>query len=365
MTSPTSGSMSIWRELPRSADRAIRSHRLRCMAMIEVTNLVKVYGEDVRAVDDISFEVHQGEVFGFLGPNGAGKTTTIRMIATLLGPTSGHIVVDGLDVAAEAEEIRRRIGYAAQFIGVDDDLTAHENLVLQGRLHGLANARAHSKADEMLELMDLTDVRDRRARTFSGGMRRRLDLSQALVHEPRLLFLDEPTTGLDPQNRRALWSYLRTLHQTGTTIFLTTQYLEEADELSERLAIIDNGRIVVEGTPDSLKAELGGDVVRVTLPEDASDDFVDRALMALQSLEGSGESKKHDHSVAAYVRDGSSQLAALVRRLDAELIPVARLEVAEPSLDEVFLRHTGERLRVDQVTAPSRMVLGRRGRRRA
>ena len=181
--------------------------------MIEVSNLVKVYGEDVRAVDGISFEVHEGEVFGFLGPNGAGKTTTIRMIATLLAPTSGQITVDGLDVATEAEEIRRRIGYAAQFIGIDDDLTAHENLVLQGRLHGLAKARARSKADEMLDLMDLSDVADRRARTFSGGMRRRLDLSQALVHEPRLLFLDEPTTGLDPQNRRALWTYLRALHK--------------------------------------------------------------------------------------------------------------------------------------------------------
>ena len=334
------------------------------MAMIEVSDLVKVYGEDVRAVDGISFEVHEGEVFGFLGPNGAGKTTTIRMIATLLEPTSGQITVDGLDVATEAEEIRRRIGYAAQFIGIDDDLTAHENLVLQRRLHGLARARARSKADEMLDLMDLSDVADRRARTFSGGMRRRLDLSQALVHEPRLLFLDEPTTGLDPQNRRALWTYLRALHESGTTIFLTTQYLEEADRLAERMAIIDNGRIVIEGTPESLKSDLGGDVVRVTLPDDATGDLVDRALAALQSLEGSGESKKYDHPVAAYVRRGSTQMAALVRRLDADQIPVVKLEVAEPSLDDVFLRHTGERLRVDHVTAPARMVLGRRGRRR-
>lgn len=334
------------------------------MAMIEVSNIVKVYGEDIRAVDDISFEVHAGEVFGFLGPNGAGKTTTIRMIATLLSLTSGEITVDGLDVRKQAEEIRRRIGYAAQFIGVDDDLTAHENLVLQGRLHGLSNERAKTKADEMLDLMDLSDVAERRAGTFSGGMRRRLDLSQALVHEPRLLFLDEPTTGLDPQNRRALWSYLRNLHESGTTIFLTTQYLEEADELAERLAIIDNGKIVIEGTPENLKSDLGGDVVRVTLPEDAGGELVDRALGALQSLEGSGESKRYDHSVAAYVREGSTQMASLVRRLDAEQIPVVKLEVAEPSLDDVFLRHTGERLRVDQVTAPSRMALGRRGKRR-
>ncbi len=333
--------------------------------MIEVSSIVKVYGDDIRAVDDISFEVHEGEVFGFLGPNGAGKTTTIRMIATLLSLTSGEITVDGLNVKSQAEEIRRRIGYAAQFIGVDDDLTAHENLVLQGRLHGLSNDRAKIKANEMLDLMDLSDVAERRAGTFSGGMRRRLDLSQALVHEPRLLFLDEPTTGLDPQNRRALWSYLRTLHESGTTIFLTTQYLEEADELAERLAIIDNGRIVIEGTPQRLKSDLGGDVVRVTLPEDATEDLIERALEALHSLEGSGESKKYDHSVAAYVRHGSAQMASLVRRLDAEQVPVVKLEVAEPSLDDVFLRHTGERLRVDQVTAPSRTMLGRRGRRRA
>ncbi len=333
------------------------------MGLIEVGDLVKVYPGGVRAVDGISFSVEEGEIFGFLGPNGAGKTTTIRIIATLLSPTSGQVMVDGLDRHRSPEEIRRRIGYAAQFIGVDDDLTGRENLVLQGRLHGLRSSVARARADEMLEVFDLGGAAERRAGTFSGGMRRRLDLAQALVHRPKLLFLDEPTTGLDPQTRRASWEYLRQLNEDGVTIFLTTQYLEEADHLAGRLAIIDQGRIVAEGSPQGLKGQLGGDVVTVTLPGEADGALLERARQLLADLPDTGEVRAYDHSVSVFTPEGSSRLADVVRRFDASGIPLARLELAQPTLDDVFLRHTGGRMRVEEVKAPSRMRFGRRARR--
>jgi daunorubicin resistance ABC transporter ATP-binding subunit len=333
-------------------------------AMVEVFDLVKVYPGNVRAVGGVSFRVSEGEVFGFLGPNGAGKTTTIRMIVTLLSITSGRIHVDGLDVAEHPEEIRQRIGYAAQSTGVDDDLTARENLILQGRLHGVRSRDAARKADELLEVIDLAEAADRRAGTFSGGMRKRLDLAQALVHEPPLLFLDEPTTGLDPQNRRAMWNYLRMLNEAGVTIFLTTQYLEEADELADRLAIIDQGKLVAEGSPAEMKASLGGDVIEVTLPEETPPEQVVAAESLLASLPDAGRTQSHDHSVSVFVPDGGSALADLVRRFDAARVPVVRLELHEPTLDDVFLHHTGERLRVEEVRAASRVRFGgrRRGR---
>ena len=330
------------------------------MSILEAQELVKVYPGGQRAVDGISFSVEEGEIFGFLGPNGAGKTTTIRMSVTLLAPTSGRIVVDGVDVVEQPEEARRRIGYAAQSVGVDDDLSARENLVLQGRLHGLSNREARAKSDELLEVIDLLEEGDRRVGTFSGGMRKRLDLAQALVHHPRLLFLDEPTTGLDPQNRRALWKYLRGLNDSGVTIFLTTQYLEEADVLCGRLAIIDRGEIKVEGSPDVLKAGLGGDVVTVTLPGDAGDEMVSKARAVMGEVPGCSEVTITGTSVSLVLRDGATRLAGLVRALDAAAVPVVRLELAEPTLDDVFLRHTGERLRVDEVRPPSRMMHGRR-----
>ncbi|MFQ5947511.1 MAG: ATP-binding cassette domain-containing protein [Acidimicrobiia bacterium] len=330
-------------------------------ALIEVRDLVKVYPGGVRAVDRISFDVEEGEIFGFLGPNGAGKTTTIRVIATLLAPTSGSLTVDGVDVLERPEEVRKRIGYAAQFIGVDDDLTGRENLVLQGRLHGLSSRLAASRADELLEIFQLTEAAGRRAGTYSGGMRRRLDLAQALTHRPRLLILDEPTTGLDPQNRRALWNYLRTLHQRGVTIFLTTQYLEEADRLVGRLAIIDHGRLVVQGSPEQLKEGLGGDAITVTLPDEAGAEVVERAADLLSGLSDAGEARTYDHMIRLFTSDGAARLPDVVRVLDGGGVAVAKLELAEPSLDDVFLRHTGERMRVDEVKPQSR-VLGRRRR---
>jgi daunorubicin resistance ABC transporter ATP-binding subunit len=326
------------------------------MPLIEVTDLVKVFDKDIRAVDGISFLVDEGEVFGFLGPNGAGKTTTIRILVTLSEATSGTAIVDGFNVETDPTAVRERIGYAAQFIGIDGDLTGRENLVLEGRLHGMSSDEAKRQADHLLEVIDLAEAADRRAGTYSGGMRRRLDLAQALMHEPRLLFLDEPTTGLDPQNRHALWDYLRELNRNGVTIFLTTQYLEEADALTDRIAIIDNGKIVVEGTPDELKAGIGGDTITVTV------DDTERAAATLGALDAIHDVQTVDHSVTIYVADGGSRVAEVVRALDAAGISPHQLELSEPTLDQVFLKHTGEQLRVEEVAQPSRMVMGRKTR---
>ena len=326
------------------------------MPLIEVTDLVKVFDGEIRAVDGITFDVNEGEVFGFLGPNGAGKTTTIRILVTLSEATSGTAIVDGIDVEANPHAVRERIGYAAQFIGVDGDLTGKENLVLQGRLHGMSSDEAKQQADHLLEVIDLTEAADRKAGRYSGGMRRRLDLAQALMHEPRLLFLDEPTTGLDPQNRHALWAYLRQLNSNGVTIFLTTQYLEEADALADRIAIIDRGRIVVEGTPEALKAGIGGDTITVSV------DDIEGAATTLMALSDIRELQTHDNEVTLYVADGGSRVAEVVRALDASGISMHQLELSEPTLDQVFLKHTGEHLRVEEVAQPSRMVMGRRTR---
>jgi len=330
--------------------------------LLEVRDLVKVYPGGVRAVDGISFAVAEGEIFGFLGPNGAGKTTTIRVIVTLLEPTEGVVTVDGIDVTADPEAVRRRIGYAAQFIGVDDDLTARENLVMQGRLHGLRATEAERRSDDLLEVLQLVDVADRRAGTFSGGMRRRLDLGQALVHDPRVLFLDEPTTGLDPQTRRALWEYLRQLNGRGVTIFLTTQYLEEADALASRLAIIDQGVIAIEGTPGALKRGLGGEAITVSLPDDADGPALEAAAAVLERFSDAGEAARFDRSIRVFTAEASSRLADVVRALDSASVKVARLELSKPTLDDVFLRHTGSRMRVEDAKPPSR--LRRMGRRR-
>ncbi len=290
------------------------------MAILEVQDLVKVYPGGVRAVDGVSFSVEEGEMFGFLGPNGAGKTTTIRICVTFLGATSGRVTVDGIDVAQQPEQA-----------------SPHR---LRGSKRGCGR-RSHL------------------AGTFSGGMHKRLDLAQALVHHPRLLFLDEPTTGLDPQNRRALWNYLRALNESGVTIFLTTLYLEEADVLCGRPAIIGRGRIKVEGPPSDLKAALGGDMVTVTIPADASPEALETTRAVLSAVPGCSSVSANGNSVSVVLKDGAARLAGLVRSLDNARVPVARLDLAEPTLDDVFLRHTGERLRVEEVKAPSHMTMGR------
>jgi len=319
-------------------------------SLIEVEGLTKIFPDGTRAVDDVTFEVESGEVFGFLGPNGAGKTTTIRILVTLLPKTTGSASVGGFDVDEHPEEIRSMIGYAGQFIGIDIDLTGRENLILQGRLHAMSARDAGRRADDLLEVFALEEAAHRRAGAYSGGMRRRLDLAQALVHEPPLVFLDEPTTGLDPQTRNALWRHLQELARAGTTIFLTTQYLEEADRLCGRLSIIDHGKIVVTGSPDALKQEVGGEVVTVTLPEDAPEDVLRRAVSALSAFPGAGAPTTFDHSVALPLPEAGRNLSEVIRRLDESSVAIEQLSFTRPTLDEVFLKYTGERMRSEETS---------------
>jgi ABC-2 type transport system ATP-binding protein len=314
---------------------------------IEARGLSRTFKGGVDAVRGIDLEVERGEMFGFLGPNGAGKTTTVRMLCTLLPPTGGGARVAGVDVAAEGAEVRRRIGVALQEIGLDPIQTGRELLELQCGLYGITGARARARAEELLELLGLADAADRPTKTYSGGMKRRLDLASALVHSPEVLFLDEPTTGLDPASRLTVWDEVRRINEGGTTVFLTTQYLEEADKLCRRLAIIDGGRIVTEGSPAQLKAEMGHDVVSVAL--DGAD--VQATKAAIGELPGLERMVAEQDALALYVEDGPSSVAETVRRLDGEGISVGAISVARPSLDDVFLRATGRRLEGDDEPA--------------
>jgi ABC-2 type transport system ATP-binding protein len=294
----------------------------------------------VEAVRDIDLIVSTGEVFGFLGPNGAGKTTTVRMLCTLLPPTAGSASVAGLDVVRRPGDVRRRIGVALQEIGLDPVQTGRELLRLQCGLYGITGRRARERTDELLELVGLVDAADRRTKTYSGGMKRRLDLASALVHSPDVLFLDEPTTGLDPASRMTIWDEVRRINAGGATVFLTTQYMEEADKLCDRLAIIDDGRIVADGTPERLKADMGHDVVSVAL--DGADLSATEA--ALGGLHGLERIVAEADALALYVENGAGQVAEIVRRLDQGNIVVGAITVARPSLDDVFLNATGRRL---------------------
>ena len=334
-------------------------------ALVSVEGLRKVYADGTEAVRGIDFEVREGEFFGFLGPNGAGKSTTIKMLVTLIPPTGGRVSVAGFSLGRDDRKIREVIGYAAQDVSVDEDLTGRENLILSGRLYHLAQRDAERRADELLELIGLTDAAHRRAGFFSGGMRRRLDLAQALMHRPRLLFLDEPTTGLDPQNRRAMWDELQRLNRDGTTVFLTTQYMEEADTLCERLAVIDHGRIVSEGSPSSLKAELGGEVLTLSFPTDDPDalrDLIGRGAAVLRGLPGIGEVREADRTVIANMRNGSRGVLPEALRAIEQIGLDARIAVSPPTLDDVFMKITGHALR-DEEGKPTGFSFG--GRRRA
>jgi ABC-2 type transport system ATP-binding protein len=305
-----------------------------------VRSLRRTFKGGVEAVRDIDLRVSRGEVFGFLGPNGAGKTTTVRMLCTLLPPTAGSASVAGVDVVADPAEVRRRIGVALQEIGLDPVQTGRELLELQCGLYGITGADARTRAEELLELLGLTDAADRRTKTYSGGMKRRLDLASALVHSPEVLFLDEPTTGLDPASRRTVWEEVGRINGAGTTVFLTTQYLEEADRLCDRLAIIDAGEIVAEGTPERLKAQMGHDVV--TLALDGADPAATEA--AIDGLPGLERIVAEPDQLALYVEDGAGSIAEIVRRLDRAGIRVGAIATSRPSLDDVFLQATGRRL---------------------
>ncbi len=312
---------------------------------IEVEGLRREFPGGVVAVDSIDLEVRHGEIFGVLGPNGAGKSTTVRMLTTLLRPTAGRGTVGGFDIYREQREIRRSIGVALQEAGLDPVATGRELLKVQARLFGIDAGEAKRRAEELLELVGLVDAADRRIKTYSGGMKRRIDLASALVHRPRVLFLDEPTEGLDPASRQTLWQEVERLNaELGVTVVLTTHYLEEADRLADRLAIVDRGRIVVEGTPAALKAEIGGSVVTVEVDRARREQSRD----VLRPLEGVREVRADDAGLTLFVDNGSTFVANVIRTLDAAAIPVGAVSVAQPSLDEVFLRATGSRLQGDQ-----------------
>jgi ABC-2 type transport system ATP-binding protein len=305
---------------------------------IEVLRLVREFKGGVRAVDGIDLEVAEGEIYGFLGPNGAGKSTTVHVLTTLLPPTSGSARVAGFDVARQGPQVRQRIGAALQEAALDPLLTGREHLRLQATLQALPRAERRPRADELLRRVGLTEAADRKVRGYSGGMKRRLDLALALVHRPRVLFLDEPTTGLDPQSRNALWEEVaRLAREEGVTVFLTTQYLEEADVLADRVGIIDHGHIVAEGTPAELKAEVGRPTVEATPAEPADEERLGAVLARF------GEPVPCTHGVAARLR-GQGDLAAIVRAVDAEAIGIENIQLHQPSLDDVFLAKTGRTL---------------------
>jgi ABC-2 type transport system ATP-binding protein len=307
---------------------------------IVVDGLVRTFKGDIHAVDGIDLQVAPGEIYGFLGPNGAGKSTTVHMLTTLLPPTAGRATVAGFDVSSQGADVRRHIGAALQEAALDLFLTGREHMALQGGLSGLSKADRTRRGAELLERVGLTEAADRKVGGYSGGMKRRLDLAMALVHSPSILFLDEPTTGLDPQSRSALWDEVERLaRDDGVTVFLTTQYLEEADVLADRVGIIDRGKIVAEGTPDELKRDIGGDSVEA-IPADPHE--LDRAKAVLSRF---GEPAAHSPKGAAVrLSQGAEQLADIVRALDDEGVTLAHLQLHSPSLDDVFLAKTGRSL---------------------
>jgi ABC-2 type transport system ATP-binding protein len=305
---------------------------------IEAEGLVKTYGKTVKALDGLSFRVPAGEVFGLLGPNGAGKSTAVKILTTLTIPDSGRATVAGIDVVADPQRVRQTVGVVSQGSGVDVQATGRENLRLQGQLYGMRGAPLEQRIGDLLDRFGLSDAADRIAKGYSGGMQRRLDIAMALVHDPEVLFLDEPTTGLDPEVRADMWRTIaRLASEHGTTVLLTTHYLEEADELAARLAIVDRGRVVAEGSPDELKRELRGDAIQVELAVE-SNGAVGQALAAVAGLR---EIVVEERSLRARADDGGRAIPAVLQALEARGVDVASVRVARPSLDDVYLRHAG------------------------
>lgn len=298
--------------------------------------------DNVEAVKDVTLEVQRGQIFGFLGPNGAGKTTTLQMLTTLLTPTSGEAVVVGYDLLQHPQKIRENIGYVSQEGGADSSANAIENLVLQARLYGATKQTAEKRTAELIEQFQLSEFAGRRVTSYSGGQKRRLDLALGIIHKPDLLFLDEPTTGLDPQSRAHFWGEIKRIKKDGTTIFLTTHYLDEADNLCDELAIIDHGTIVTKGIPDKLKRETKGESIVIGMKDE-------KKLSAAKSLfEKQTYVNKllvHDNKLYLYVKDGETLLADVLRHLDKQRLSPQTIELSKPSLDDVFLQQTGRSLR--------------------
>ncbi len=322
------------------------------MVAIQVENLVMTYGDGTKAVKGISFGVDEGEFFGFLGPNGAGKSTTIKILTTLLRKTSGSVKVAGHDVEHDAQTIRKLIGVQMQDTVIDEDLTGRENLMLQGHLQSLHGEDLRTRVNELLKIVDLEGAANKRAAYYSGGMKKRLDLASTLVHQPRLLFLDEPTTGLDPQTRATVWSYLKQLNQEqGITIFITTQYLEEVDRLCRRLAILDHGEIVAKGSPAELKQEIGADAITLGFGNGTTGNGTarEKAKQILTGLSGVTNIVDADGGVVVYAKNGGFMVPDIVRAFDGANIRLSSIGVSTPTLDDVFLKHTGRRIRPEEL----------------
>ena len=323
---------------------------------IETQELVRHYGP-VRAVDGVDLAVKKGEIYGFLGPNGAGKTTVIRMLVTLLAPTRGSITVAGHDVMRQPDLVRSRIGVALQDAALDNKQTGRELLKLQGLLYGLGRRETDRRIDELSDLVDIGDAMKRMVGTYSGGMKRRLDLAAALIHHPEVLFLDEPTTGLDPISRSRIWEEVREINSSmGVTIFLTTQYLEEADALAERVGIINHGKLAVQGAPSELKRERGSDLIVARLEGDAA-----LAAEALSGIPSVSSIETHGNEVTVSVGNGASVISAVALRLNEEGLAVEELTLRTPSLDDVFLHVTGVRFQGDGTTEEGEVEAGAGG----
>jgi ABC-2 type transport system ATP-binding protein len=316
------------------------------MPAIVVEQLERAFDE-VHAVRGVDLAVDEGEIYGFLGPNGAGKTTTVRMLTTLLLPTGGRAAVAGHDVVEKARAVRASIGVALQEAALDPLMTGRELIRLQATLQGLPSAEGKRRADALLERVELTDAADRRVGTYSGGMRRRLDLAAALVHEPRVLFLDEPTTGLDPVSRKTIWGEVRSLNDEGTTVFLTTQYLEEADQLADNVAIIDRGTIVAEGTPEALKAQIGNPHIQLQLAEGSLAEAEEICARIGKLLP-----PRDARTILVEVENGAGDIPKVVRALDDAGIEVEALELVKPTLDDVFVAKTGQHLEKEKDEEP-------------
>ena len=311
--------------------------------IVEVRGLSKTFG-NLKAVDNVNFEVETGEIFGFLGPNGAGKSTTINMLTTLLKPSSGNARVCGYDVYKNANEIRRNVGVVPQEYTADEDMTGRENIILCADLYGLPRSVSRPHAEELLKLVELTDAANRKVSTYSGGMRRRLELASGLINYPKLLFLDEPTLGLDVQTRTAVWNYIRTLKQDyRMTLFLTTHYLEEADALCTRVAIIDHGHIVRIGTPDELKASIGGDVILIGVMERTPD--ISKAVAQIELVK---DVKKNDGVYRIKAEHGEEATPEIIDLIRSKGLHVTRIELTKPTLDEVYLEYTGRSMREEE-----------------
>jgi len=313
--------------------------------IIKVINLTKKFGSLV-AVDHINFEVYKGEIFGFLGPNGAGKTTTINMLTTILKPTEGTATINGFDIIKDAGKVRQTIGVVHQEFTADEDLTGYENMMLTAALYGIPKNIAKQRVEELLKMVELTNAKDRKVETYSGGMRRRLEIAMGLINKPVLLFLDEPTLGLDVQTRAAIWSYILKLKEEyNMTIFMTTHYLEEADAYCDRIAIIDKGKILKIGTPSELKDSLGGGVIAIQIASN-----VEEAVKIISQLDGVLDIKSDKEKIRIKAKNINNLTPELLRSLFEKGIKVTKLEISEPTLDEVYLELTGRRLRDDQAS---------------